>query len=66
VGGNPPYSVNSTDGRVTAVASGNTLTITRAGPGGPPNTAPTATATVSVTDGTSVVSVTVTHPPTCP
>jgi hypothetical protein len=55
------YGVNSTQAPVTASASGQTITITRAahdtGPN-PPGGYPT-TATVSVTDGTTAVPVTV-------
>ena len=66
VGGTGSYSANSTHPRVTATVSGNTVTITRlAGPdpaGGPfpPS------ATISITDGASVVAVTATVPPACP
>ena len=65
VGGSGSYSVNSTHPRITAVVSGNTITITRlAGPdpaGGPFP----ATGTVTVTDGSSIKPVTVTVPPAC-
>lgn len=67
VGGTGNYSVNSTDARVTATASGNTLSVTRGGVlpalGGPP--APTFVTTVSVTDGTTIKTLDVTSPQTC-
>jgi hypothetical protein len=67
VGGSGSYSVNSSHPRVTAVVSGNTVSITRAATdvgavGGP--FAPTAT--ISITDGSSIVSVVATVPVTCP
>jgi len=65
VGGSGSYSVNSTHPRVTASVSGNTVSITRlAGPdpaGGPFPT----TATISITDGATVTSVTATVPAAC-
>jgi len=70
VGGSGSYFVNSSHPRVTATVTGNTVTITRlaadaaAGPvpvGGYPTTA-----TVSVSDGSSAVPVTVTVPAICP
>lgn len=62
VGGVGPLSVNSTHPRVSATLSGNTVTVTRLTPDpvSPPGPAfyPT-TATVSVTDGATIQSVTV-------
>jgi hypothetical protein len=64
VGGTGSYFANSTHPRVTAVVSGNTLTITRlAGDGGV--SYPTG-GTVSVSDGSSVGTVAVTVPASCP
>ncbi|MGE5616043.1 MAG: hypothetical protein ACM3X5_03935, partial [Bacillota bacterium] len=57
-GGVGPLSVNSTHPRVTAVLSGNTVQITRIGSGDGATVYPN-TATVSVTDGTSIQNVTV-------
>jgi hypothetical protein len=68
IGGSGSYSVNSSHQRVTAVASGNTVSITRAATDPAPVPAggyPTA-ATVSITDGASLASVDVTVPATCP
>lgn len=62
VGGVGPLSVNSTHPRVSAILSGNTVTITRLTPDptSPPGPSfyPT-TATVTVTDGATIQSVTV-------
>ena len=63
-GGRGNYFANSTNTNVTAVVSGNTVTITRAGPAGP-GTGSTDTG-VSISDGTDIVNVTVTAPATCP
>lgn len=64
VGGSGNYSVNSSHPRVTATVSGNTVSITRlAGDVGGPF--PT-TATISVTDGSSVGNTVATVPATCP
>jgi hypothetical protein len=72
VGGTGTYSTNSTSPAITAVASGNTVTVTRAlhDPAGGPFVSP---AVVTVTDGTSIASLTVnftpnttTAPPNCP
>jgi hypothetical protein len=64
VGGAGGYIVNSTHPRVTAVASGNTITITRlAGDAGA--SFPT-TGAVSITDGSSTATVTLTVPANCP
>jgi hypothetical protein len=63
-GGTGTYSVSSSNSRVTAVVSGNTITITRLAPdpaGGP---FPTS-AIITVTDGASVFSVTATVPAAC-
>jgi hypothetical protein len=62
VGGSGNYSTNSSSPNVTATVSGNTVTITRV----TPSINPTNTATVSVTDGATIQSVTVTSQPTCP
>jgi hypothetical protein len=64
VGGTGTYSAASSNSRVSAVVSGNTVTITRltGDVGGPFPT----TATVTVTDGASVGSVAVTVPANCP
>lgn len=61
VGGKPPYSATTSSPIITAVVSGNTLSMTRVTPGVGP-----VTDTVSVTDGASVAVVTVTTPGTCP
>jgi len=62
VGGLGPLSVNSTHPRVSAVISGNTVTITRLtpDPASPPGPSfyPT-TANVTVTDGTTIQNITV-------
>ena len=64
VGGTGTLSVNSSHPRVTALLSGNTITITRlAGDGA---TIYTSTATISVTDGSSITPATVTVPANCP
>jgi hypothetical protein len=64
VGGSGIYTATSTHPRVTALVSGNTITITRlATDPAPPY--PT-TATISVSDGSAVQTVTVTVPATCP
>ena len=68
VGGSGSYSVTSTHPRVTAIVSGNTVTITRLSdaPLTVPPTAYPTTATVTVSDGTSLKDVTVTVPASCP
>ena len=58
VGGSGSYSTNSTHPRITATVSGNSVTITRLS-GDAGTTYPT-TGTVSVTDGSTIVPVTVT------
>ncbi|HET7729722.1 MAG TPA: hypothetical protein VFK48_06785 [Usitatibacter sp.] len=64
IGGAGALSVNSSHPRVTAIVSGSTLTITRiAGDG--TTVYPTA-ATISVTDGREIATVTATVPATCP
>jgi hypothetical protein len=64
IGGVGPLSVNSSHPRVTALLSGNTITITRqAGDGA---TVYPTTATISVTDGSSITPATVTVPANCP
>jgi len=65
VGGTGTYSVNSSNASVTAVVSGNTITITRAANDGGAPAFPT-TAVITVTDGASVASTTATVPATCP
>lgn len=64
VGGTGRYTVNSTHPRVTAVAGGNTVTITRQTGDGA--TAYPTTASISVTDGRSIQTVTATVPGNCP
>ena len=64
VGGSGAYSTTSSSTLVTAAVSGNTVTITRAGPAGPG--AGTMTSTVAVTDGSTIQTVDVTSPATCP
>ena len=64
VGGSGSYSTNSGNPTVTATVSGNTVTITRAGPAGPGTGSETVT--VSVTDGSTIKTVDVTAPATCP
>jgi len=67
VGGSGSYSVNSTHPRVTASVSGNTVSITRAAIDvAPPVGGFPTTATISITDGATVTSVTATVPATCP
>ena len=63
-GGRGTYAVNSTNPNITATVSGQTVTITRAGPAGAGSG--TLNATVSITDGTEIVTVAVTAPATCP
>ena len=69
VGGSGTYSAATGDPTLTASATGSTITI-NFGPGGltNPGGAPSGaniSGTVSVTDGTSVATVTVRHPPDC-
>jgi len=59
VGGSGVYSANSTHPRVTAAVSGNTITITRALHDPLPLVAYPNTGTVTITDGTTLQSVTV-------
>jgi len=63
-GGSGSFFANSSNTNVTAVVSGNTVTITRAGPAGP-GTGSSVTG-VSISDGTDIVNVAVTSPATCP
>ncbi|QJR16920.1 hypothetical protein [Usitatibacter palustris] len=64
IGGAGGYSVNSSDpSRVTAVVSGNTITFTRTG--GPLGSGGNVSIPVTVTDGTTLTTVTVTVPATC-
>ena len=63
-GGSGAFFVNSSHPRITASVSGNTVTITRL-PGDAGVVYPTS-GTVSVSDGSSSVPVTVTVPATCP
>ena len=64
VGGTGSFFVNSTNPNVTATVSGNTVTITRAGPVGPGTG--TSTTGISISDGNQIVNVAVTAPATCP
>jgi hypothetical protein len=64
IGGNGPLSVTSTHPRVTALISGNVLTVTR--PIGDGATIFPTTATISVTDGGAAETLTVTVPANCP
>jgi len=64
VGGSGTYSASSSSARVTAAVAGNTVTITRLNGDGA-TVFPTS-AVVTVTDGASVGSVTVTVPANCP
>lgn len=67
VGGSGSYSVNSTHPQVTASVSGNTVSITRAAIDvAPPVGGYPTTATISITDGATVTSVTATVPAICP
>jgi hypothetical protein len=67
VGGTGPLSANSTHPRVTASISGNTVTITRLATDPAPPIIYPATGTVTITDGTTVQSVTVNQiKQTCP
>jgi len=66
VGGSGVYFANSSHPRVTAAVSGNTVTITRLNGDTTPPAPFQTTATVSVSDGSSAVPVTVTVPATCP
>ena len=63
-GGSGFFSVNSTSPSVTATVSGNTVTISRAGPAGPGSG--TLNGTISITDGSQIVTVAVTAPANCP
>jgi hypothetical protein len=63
-GGSGFFSVNSTSPNVTATVSGNTVTISRAGPTGPGSG--TLNGTISITDGSQIVTVAVTAPANCP
>jgi hypothetical protein len=64
VGGSGSYSATSSSSLVTAVVSGSTVTITRAGPAGPGSG--TLASKVAVTDGSTIQTVDVTSPATCP
>lgn len=64
VGGTGRYQVNSTHPRVTSVVGGNTVTITRLTGDGA--TAYPTTASISVSDGIEVQTVTATVPANCP
>ncbi len=59
--GGSGVSVTSTSAAVTAVASGNSVTITRANTGSSPTTVG-----IGITDGRTVATVTATVPATCP
>ena len=65
VGGGGGFVVNSTHPRITAILSGNTLTITRLAGDAPGSSFPTG-GTISVTDGRTTATVTVTAPANCP
>jgi hypothetical protein len=65
VGGTGAFTVNSTSPTVAAVSAGNTVQILRLGNGLPGSVAQQTT-TVTVTDGTTIGTVTVTSPLTCP
>lgn len=65
-GGAPPYSASSATPGISAVVTGNTLTITRAAVGSTGATGTPTSATVNVTDGATVAPVSVTTPTTCP
>jgi hypothetical protein len=62
VGGTGQYFTNSTNANVTAVVSGNTVTITRTGAA--PGVGSSVTG-VSISDGSQIVNVAVTAPATC-
>jgi hypothetical protein len=65
VGGSGSYSSSSNHPKVTAVTLGNSVTVTRAaidGPGGPFPT----TALVTITDGATFATATITVPANCP
>jgi hypothetical protein len=64
VGGSGSYRVASSHPRVTAVAGTNTVTITR--PTGDGAVAFPTTGTISITDGTDIVTVNATVPANCP
>jgi hypothetical protein len=64
VGGTGTYSASSATTRITAVVSGNTVTIMRLNGDGV--TVVPSPSTVTITDGASVGSVDVTSPPNCP
>jgi hypothetical protein len=64
-GSSASYSAASSSPNVTATVSGNQISITRLGPAGP-GTGGTTNYTVNVTDGSSIVPITVTAPVTCP
>jgi len=64
IGGSGPLSVSSSHPRVTAIQSGTTLTITRLSGDGV--TIYPTSATISVTDGAQVASLTATVPANCP
>jgi hypothetical protein len=64
IGGSGSFSASSSDPNVTAAVGGGTVTITRAG--NPPAIgATTVSSVVTVTDGATSSSVTVTNPTTC-
>jgi hypothetical protein len=64
VGGSGTYSATTSSPVITATVSGHTVSITRIAPDPPGGPFPT-TSTVSITDGASVVVVTVTAPASC-
>lgn len=65
VGGTGSYSVTSSHPQVNATVAGRTITITRVSPDPVGSSFPT-TASISVTDGSTVQVVTATVPSTCP
>jgi len=65
IGGNGSLSAVSSHPRVQATISGNVLTVTRLTPDVPVVAYP-ATATIAVTDGATIVNVTVSVPTSCP
>jgi hypothetical protein len=64
IGGAGPLSATSSHPRITATLSGTTLTVTRLSPDPLPLGSYPGTATVTVTDGTTISTITVTATPT--
>ncbi len=65
IGGNGSLSAISSHPRVQATISGNVITVTRLAPDVPVVAYP-ATATIAITDGASIVNLTVSVPASCP